>query len=435
MSPTYADLTSTGLIRRIADHMCSRTQTKPQWAETCGAVIVATCAGDGIVCTTQKGALQPNIFGLCIGGTGISDKSVSIEITKDIMRAFMEQAKIKDLLLPEKFSIEGLSKHLQTHRQGLIAGDEYSGIFSAKGKSWFADSMEFLSKIYDGYIPSYVTIARGIEAVPSVNVNFISASTTYLARLMKDDSFFLQGTGNRFLWSLDMEKEKLGQDDAEAAAFFLSTAGIKEQHEEIAKIAGALVEMNKKTTALVDLHDGEFSMLLELDSSGILGSFKRDIYNRSVDLFNNNPIDPDSGYLSRLAENAIKLATCHRLGRSWEEFDKPSIEKEDTEWALGKVLHHWEEYKVLNVLRDRFVSERATKSYLKDYQKVVDCIDAKGGKANRTQIMQRTGMKVKDAIEVLDTMIQMETIKTIPSPPNQPGRKTVYYTRAEYPTT
>ena len=67
-------------------------------------------------------------------------------------------------------------------------------------------------------------IARGTEAVTDVYVNFLSATTFYLVKLMKDDSFFLQGTGCRILWDVDTERSQFKMSPIEAADFFLARA-------------------------------------------------------------------------------------------------------------------------------------------------------------------------------------------------------------------
>jgi len=63
-----------------------------------------------------------------------------------------------------------------------------------------ADSMEFLSELYDGNYQKRYTITHGLQEVPQMYVTLLSATTTHWLKEM-DAKFFIQGTGNRFMYT------------------------------------------------------------------------------------------------------------------------------------------------------------------------------------------------------------------------------------------
>jgi len=170
------DISSRGLVRDLTDYILERADTKPSFAESNAAAIIATAVGPDVVVPDKIGDVPLNIFAIDVGGSAVSFKTAAVDVTRAIIDNLSKKLKL-NLKLPEKFSIEGLSKMLVERKQGIIVGDEYTQLFSSKSKMWFVDSMEFLSKLWDGYIPEYVTITRGREYVPSVYVNFLSATT------------------------------------------------------------------------------------------------------------------------------------------------------------------------------------------------------------------------------------------------------------------
>jgi hypothetical protein len=408
----------------------------PQFAETCASALIATVVGPHVVVSDQKGDLHPNVFGLIVGGSGISDKTVTLEIVEQILLLVGEKLK-QNLLLPNKFSIEGMQKHLVTEtNEGAIIGDEYTSMHQSTGKTWLKDTMEFLSKLYDGRLPKYTTISRGTEYVPRVFVSFLSATTFYICKLMKDDDFFLQGTGCRFLWDVDLNRNNGKMTGLEAASFFINDPSGKEKRDaELEKIANKLVSLYKYTEKASEMsRSGVLILGLSMVAMRILGEFMIKQREDAEYLFNRDVLNPDVGYITRQIENGIKLSAIHCLGRYYDDIgtlDPPEISKEDVDWAIAKVRYHYDMYSKLREIRDSIILDNPTRGHKSDMRRVLDLIERHGGYVNISKIMQSMGWKSDDALSILQIMVQTELIEPHKVKPRGSKEHTVYTKKGE----
>lgn len=425
--------TSQGLIRDLAEYILRRTDTNPSFAETCASVLVSAAVGPNIIIADQKGDVYLNLFGIIVGGSGISNKTVALDIVREIIRSLSTEIK-NNLTLPQKFSIEGLSLYLTKHREGVIIGDEYTAMFQSAGKSWLRDTMEFLSNLYSGYLPMYVTIARGTEYVSEICVGFLSATTPYLLRLMRTDDFFLQGTGCRFLWDLDLSRSKVDENSVSGAIFFLDPAQREQLSKELERYVHELVKLRRITENVAEISSINKGILnMSMEAAAELGKYRLQKINQAVDLFNENVLNADTGYVMRLAENAIKLAGLHCVSRSYKDemsvLEGMEVSKEDVDWATAKTEHHFKMYLALKELRDKIHRDKSTWSHQTDFQKVLNCIDAKGGSASISQVMHRTGWLTKEAQVIIKAMIHNKMI--VGKKRTGKGPHTYTYSRAE----
>jgi len=324
-----------------------------------------------------------------------------------------------------------MSKYLLEQPEGACIGDEYTAMFSSKSKTWLLDSMEFLSKLYDGSIPKYITISRGVEYVPHVYVNFLSATTFYLLKLMKTDDFFLQGTGCRFLWDVETERDFIELDHpSEGFDFFLQYDRRIERDEKLDSFVNKLVSLHIKMNNIADSCYGEIKVLdLEDEALAALTKFRVDKINQATRLFNENVLNPDVGYIARLAENAIKLAGIHCVSRCYDdqlEILDMEVSIEDVEWAIEKVEYHYEMYLKLKEIREEIQRDFSTRGHKSDFDRILWIIEKNGGRANITQIMQGTHWLRTDVTKILQAMIDSKIIepKEIKPPRGRPS--TVY---------
>jgi len=431
-----SEITSSGLVGEIANYIWKRTDTNPSFAETCAAALVATAIGPNVVVPTRMGDNRLNVFGICVGGTGISNKTVALDIVRLMARGLGKKLE-RRVLLPSKFSIEGLANYLATETNwGLIVGDEFTTMITQRSKTWLSDIMEFLSKLWDGYIPQYVTIQRGVEGVPFVYVNFLSATTFYLAKLLKreGDDFFIQGTGCRFLWDLDFRRELMDEDPSQAIEWFLDPFSREELMAELDGYIEELALLHSKIEEISEISqykDGIFILRPTMEAAVELYKYRVETINRAICLFNKDLTNPDSGYIARLAQNAIKLAGVHYLGRVYQDLslsnneELPQIELEDVRWAIKKMEHHFRMYVKLKEISEEATS-KLTSGYQADWQKVLDTIDSKGGKASISDIMKRTRWKSKHALEILQSMILAKIIESKRIKPPRSKEHVVY---------
>jgi len=407
------DIKSIGLVGEIAKHIYGRVQANPAYTETCAAALVSTAMGRNVVVSTEIGDLYPNVFGLIVGASALTKKSVTNDIVKDMVRGLSEKVKI-DLLLPEKFSVPKMTNILVEQKEGIIVGDEYTRMFQdCTGPHYLDMSMEFLSKLYDGEVPKYATIKRGVEYARNVHVNFLSATTYYLCKMMRSDDFFVQGTGCRILWDVHTEiSDELSFSDA--SKLLLGEAERQRRDKEVEALVDRLYEIRRtvETFAATSLNGVIGLTFDEIDTIATMMKFLQKKYAEAAKRFRENKLDPDVGYLGRMAENALKLAAIHCIGR-WESGSPqvPDIDKQDTTWAINKVVYHYEQYKKLLEIRDNLITDVATKGHKTDFQKVLTIIDRKGGYATITNIMQGTGWLKSDAEPILMSMVLSKMLK------------------------
>lgn len=427
---TESPFTSEGLVRELADYILKRSDTNPSFAETCASAILSTAIGPHVIVATPKGDVYLNIDGIVIGGSSISNKTVAIKITRKIIRLLSDKLGI-ELLYPPKFSLEGLAKLFLTRPEGFIVGDEFTAMFKSTAKNWLKGILEFLSSLYDNYVDDYVTIKRGIERVDFVYASFISATTFYLLKLMKDEDFFLQGTGVRILWDLDMERDEIVQSDVEAAEFFMNSTQRHERDEDLYKFVDKLAGIREKIKNMADISlDKVIVLSFDFEASRKLGVYRIQKLNEAIKIFNQDLLDPDAGFLARLTENAIKLAGIHCISRFFSQddfvFELPTIIGEDVDWAIKKAEYHFQMYLKMKEIRSRIQSDYSTRGHKTDFDRVLGIIERNGGRVNITKIMQGTHWLRDDTQKILQAMIDSKRIEPKVVKPRQSKKHTVY---------
>lgn len=182
------------LIEEIADYIKGRLETNEDFVLDLGCIVVASAAGPGFYIMTEKGKLYLNLSTICVGGSGISDKSLALRIIRKVLKAFSGKLG-KPILLPGRFTKEAMTKLLCERSEsggipeGTILNDEYTSMIKDAGsKDYMVSSLEFMSQLYSGYIDEALTIARGLESAPEVCVNFASVTTYYLITLLRGGS-------------------------------------------------------------------------------------------------------------------------------------------------------------------------------------------------------------------------------------------------------
>lgn len=416
---------SQGILLDLSKYILRRSDTNPSFAETCATVALSTAIGPTVVVATPKGDVYLNIDSIVIGGSSISNKTVAIKILRQIIKDFGEELG-RDLLYPPKFSIEGLSKLFLERYEGAIVGDEFTAMFKGTAKTWLKDILEFLSNLYDNYVDDYITIKRGLERVDFVYANFVSATTFYLLKQMKDDDFFLQGTGVRILWDLDTERDELILTPIEAASFFMDSTERQDRDKELLAFVAELTKIHNVTQQMADSSlDNLIVLNFDIEAAKLLGMYRVKKLNEAIGIFNKDLLDPDAGFLARLTENAIKLAGIHCISRHFTNADfsleLPEINGEDVEWAIQKAEYHYQMYLKMKEIRNKIQSDFTTRGHKTDFERVLWIIEKNSGRANITKIMQGTHWLRDDAVKILQAMIDSDHIDIVEVDP--PGSK------------
>ena len=475
-----AGVTSTGLVGELAKFMLKDTPTNPDWCENLACALIGAIAGSVDEGEEREirnafGKIRPNIFTIYIGASRLGFKTVPLKtcvrpmlnrvtdtynaktclengITKEEYdmrvfdcikstakerqsndwkkeKAFLDKIgkQLVNFEAPESFTSEGLTTWLTKHPHGMIASDEFTNMFKgASGKDYLANVMETLSRLYDSEIEKKATISRGIEDVKNIHICFASATTPYILLLMSEE-FFWQGTGNRILWIIDDSLIKIDIKEEENFADFFWNVEKSIENENMFN------ELATHLAGIRNLPKGQ--VLLDFNAQVELNRFRIQMYNEAVELYMVDMMDKDSSFIAGLAQNAMKLALIHCIGRYAMDVEigafgrMMEVSGEDAVWAINKVKRHKEYYGKLWDLSNR-ISKTTTKVYGVDQGRVLSIIDkteAIGKKMTANVLRQQTKWLTEDSQKLLDTMVANGIIELVQL--NVNGKAMLYYTR------
>lgn len=459
-------VTATGLVGELAIFMSNNIPTSPDWCENLAACLVGTIAGsvdDGKMREIRNsfGPLRPNIFTIYIGASRLGFKTVPLKtvtrpmlirvtdmynskvclengITVDefyMRKAGLSKAvgkekrtpewkKEKEFVdristqlvnfeMPESFTSEALISWLSTHPIGMIASDEFTNMFKGVAtKDYLANVMEVLSRLYDSEIEKKATIARGVENAKNIHVCFASATTPYVMTLM-DESFFWQGTGNRILWIVDDELDKIDiKEEENFADFFWNPDQTRVFDNEFERLSILLAGIKNLPTG---------QLLLSFSSAAELNKYRIEMYNKAVELFMNDIMDKDSSFVAGLAQNAMKLALIHCIGRYAMDSSSGNytgfmeVNEEDSSWAIKKMDRHLIFYKKLWDLSSK-VRKTETKAHIIDQDRIILLIErfeSTGKKLTANELRRSTKWDSEECQKVLNTMVLNGDIKVV----------------------
>lgn len=445
------ELTSSGLVRELANFMSEGVDSHPDWCESLAVAIVGMMIGKDRYMMNNFGKVRGNLFFLMVGASGLSFKSVPLlkvvrpllkrlttsvnedvladaGITKeqfDAKKATVNKADSKekqkdewkkekaqldeieksmvDFQTPQAFTSELLTTFLSKFPQGMICGDEYTKMFKGTmKKDYLTDNMEDLSRMYDCDMEKRGTQTRGVEHPENAYVSFTSASTYYLLTLMTDD-FFLQGTGNRILWILDEEMQIKNIQEEEGKFFW-------DANKEIA-FENKMKEIVEHLMNIRYLPEG--IIMPDMAAGIILDRYRLEMYNEAVNKINKNLLDKDANLVSRLAQNAMKLALVHALGRYAQDerntyqLQDLIVNEEDANWAVAKTRKHFAYYIRMWELAST-IKTGSIKSYLTDQERTIYIakkVIKRGEKFTARILRQQTGWSKEDCQRLIDTMI------------------------------
>ena len=453
-------ITATGLIGEIANFMIKDVPTHPDWCESLAACLVGTIAGRGRYIINKFGMVNGNLFTIYVGASRLGFKTVPLKMATRPMlkavsaiynkeaclefgitpeeyntrwwgnsnasqkeknsnewkleRAFLNKVRGRfiNVEMPESFTSEALASWLTTYPVGMICSDEFTSMVKgASKKDYMSTVMEVLSRLYDGEMEKKTTIARGIEESDKIHVSFASATTPYVMTLM-DETFFWQGTGNRILWIVDEDVEKLDESDLINMGFFYGMVEKVEQENEFNRLVNLLAGIRKLPDECV--------MLLTPDAAIELDKFRVVMYNQAAELFAEDMMNRDSSFLAGMAQNAMKLALVHSIGRyaidpEMLNVGLMDIEIVDARWAIEKVMRHMHYYNKLWEISAR-VRKGALESYKTDEERVISIItrfEKLGKRVTPNILRQQTHWDRQKGQNLLDTMIMNGDIRLI----------------------
>ena len=479
---------SSGLIRDLAEFLGHGVPTHNSWCEDLACSLVGMMIGYDRFISNAYGKLRANIFVIYVGASGLSFKTVPLKnvvrpilkklndgINESILYSFgftneqytemhdeykymssrekgsargreikkeldMLSEAMVDLYVPTTFTTEFMISHLSKHSWGLIPSDEYTQMFKGVNKKdYLSGVMEMLSRLYDCDLDKSGTISRGVEYPENTYVSFVSATTYYLLTLMTDD-FFIQGTGNRILWIVDDEVQKVVDIEGELLkGNFLWNVGEDLTFDErLNYFTGMLMRIRQLPEGVVSFTP---NAAIKMDAYRIAK------FNQAADHFLKDVLDKDANLIARLAQNAMKLALIHCVGRYvsddlflYENGDRKRISEividvEDVVWAIEQQEMHLEFYRRLKKIASRVMGTQ-TRNYIIDQERIyywIDHYSSRGEGLTRPRLRAHTGWSVRDTNDILATMMENQQIDLQEST-NLRGRRATYIIRGDHPT-
>lgn len=353
--------TSTNLIEEIATYIESRLETNPDFLINLACVLVAVAAGPYYYVMTEKGRLNLNLSSLYIGGSGISNKSLSLRIVQKILEMLSGYLG-KNIILPSVFSIEGMTLRLHTMfvndgiiPEGVILSDEYTKMIKGtKSKDWMANTLEYMAQLYSGVVETSMTVKHGLQNVPEVYVNFAGATTYYLISLISE-GFFIQGNGVRIIFVIDDER-KYHVPDVDSLKRFWDYDQ-QQQETELEIFAQKLFLIRERALGAPDAKNG---IKIELSdyAQRILYNYKEVVSKRAHNIYGENLFDPRANYLSRLFEFALKKAALHSIARHYDTKGDIIVNQIDTLFGITEAQKAYKAFLRLQELEREYKGKK-----------------------------------------------------------------------------
>lgn len=164
------DVPEDTVVDALADymqHMSGRTSTQFNYAASMS--VLAAVLGSEIRIRTGFGVLGCNLFTLILGRTTEDKKSTTAGYAKHFLRRLSKEFET-ELLGPEDHTPEALAQYCGTRPNSavLVVMDEIQDMFARamRSGSYMDGEVGFLTKCYDGYVPSQARKQKGNEYRP-----------------------------------------------------------------------------------------------------------------------------------------------------------------------------------------------------------------------------------------------------------------------------
>ena len=395
-------------IGDLSAHIQKHSQTNPLWADT---VAMATLSAvlEGIQLNDIYGPLNLNIYALCIGPSGLANKTVPMKnIAYPILEKAGEIARW-DFTLPSRFSLEGFIEHLSKESSfGIILNDEFTHVLKeAYGAGYLSEILEFLSELYDGTAQKRYTKKSKLEKSAKVYVSFLSATTPYIYEVMKPE-MFLQGTANRFLFVLFKDSVEKTYTPDEFFSSSVATQEYEERNNEFGEFLGELRNVIVKGGWMIDIN--------RMDRSGqILLDYRQNCLDRTKALYAaRRPKDFIYSYLVRQPEICLKIAGLKAVSEYYRNFFRSPIKEiliseSHAQWAVDKMRVYEENFMRM---QDEWARHNVQKEVVKTLDNYHDQIRSHLKEAGGVMLVQdlkaKLGVRDTSWRDSINTMLDVE---------------------------
>jgi len=366
-----------------------------------------------------------SLYGLYIGPSGLGVKTV---VLKDYCIPIMlkiGELTGRDMIFPSGFSTEGIVQYISKIRNtGLILKDELTILIKdTTHKGYASDQCEVLSQMYDSFLQKRYTRKTQLDEGQRCYVNMLATTTPYLYKIL-DETFFIQGLGNRFIYIITSGSNNTRKLDP------------KTYYEDFEKAQKSDMDINKFAERLSQLikHDYPINFFIMDDAAKQSIEFQEKVEEVSRKILEKDKFDLRSSYYFRLPFLLKKLMCIYSTSRQLDSkgyFERSVgvITPEDVEWAQKQCLKY---YKYFNILLDDWADVGMTKEVHVEVGKgtvdyIVRMLNGFGGKATSTQIYRKTNWSDNQLRTYMTTANKANAIEIIEEKPTGPGRPTVWY--------
>jgi len=340
-------------VTEYADFITEYIPTPREWAEGIACALLGVALGPERKVYTRIGGLGMNTFWLIVGPSGLAYKTVPLKYFAIPTLAALTKRVNYPCIMPARFSLEGLIGYMAEGRaRGCIVRDEFTALLKSARREYLQEILEFVSELYDGVLQKRYTKSYRLEQAVDVFICLLSTTTPYLFRIMKPE-FFIQGTGNRFLF---VWVEEVKAKTTTGEELFPDWARIEERDRRIEEFADVLAGVWKSNINY---------LVPDRDASELLASYRNQLEVKAVGLYRKDMYDVMHSYVHRLFEYAVKLSGLKAASRSVIAMAKTTLNEmligeSDVRWAINKVNEHFGQFeRMVEVWRTRPVPREA----------------------------------------------------------------------------
>lgn len=371
-----------------------------EWARLLAISLLSTFLGD--IQIVKKPPVKLNLYILMIASSGTRKSLPIIHVVVKILKKVGVKLS-KDFMLPTKSSVEGFIKDLVDNMQkdGVIISHEFSGVFKKSRESGYqSDALEFMSENYDGIGYDRSTISHGKQKLDNIYIGILACSTPYFLKKM-DEDFFIQGTGNRFLYNYfdvknfiipSKDEEQMNKDIGKifsSTGYDRYTLGIDNFSNELCKLyknlhgdKALLRNLKLSKQAAIEWRKYEIQALEKWKE------LLTDIFNWKGLIINRYPL------------TVLKLAGIYCISRNFRKIiDAESkndledilIKRKDVKRAIKTVMTHHKHFKELLEIKERAVIDisKNVKMEERAYAALKSLLRFKNHMANQSQLRER----------------------------------------------
>ena len=388
--------------------------TSRDWAENIALTVLSTVCGR-ITLDTKIAPLPLNIWSLMIGPSGLAYKSTPLNYYVYPTLAEITELIDKPIIMPSKFSVEGMIEYLSkreqgryVHNEGCIVRDEFTTLFKeSRNKQYQADIMEFLSELYDCTVQKRYTRKAKLEEVSKVYITLLAATTPYLFDIMERD-FFIQGTGNRILYTIFEPKrpKRLDPDD-----FFVTREREMERERRLSEFAGRLARVYLSNLRCVFPMD---------EAKQLWCDWQYKLNSEALKRYHRNRMDVIYTYVQRVPTYALKLAALSAISRSYVTIPKLRGDtimcmEQDMEWAIAKAERHIKHFYALLEAWEVMPEESKPEVHERELRRLLRFIKNSPDKMlTQRELLKLSGMvKSNRFYELISTLVSRGEIEVL----------------------